>query len=263
MDRKQPKPLYKIVADSIVEQIDRGDLKPNEQLRSEAELIDHYGVGRNTIRHALGELVEQGVLVTVHGVGTFVSDSNNRISKTAEYLYGFSQEMAARGVLVSSKVNEAKIIEADALLSRQLGIQLGAEVVYLNRTRMMDGEPTAIERAYLPHALCRGILDFDFSKESLYEILSTKYNSRPDHADQEIEAALATNEVATLLILEQPAVVLVFHRETRLSNGQVIEYVDSELRADRFRFNSNLRLISSQNNNMVFQRLPINRVSVK
>jgi DNA-binding GntR family transcriptional regulator len=82
------------------------------------------------------------------------------------------------------------------------------------------------------------------------------YHRRPWRAEQEIEASLATNEVARLLKMTQPAVVLVFHRETRLEDGQVIEYVDSELRADRFRFYANLRLMGAPES-VTFRRLPM------
>jgi len=164
--------------------------------------------------------------------------------------------MAERGQTVSSRVVESSLMEADAVLSRRLGIQLGAEVVYLSRLRLVDGEPTALERAYLPHALCPGILQHDFSQESLYQVLSTQYQRVPNHAEQEIEASLATPEVARLLSLKPPAVVMIFHRQTHLADGQVIEYVDSELRADRFRFYANLKLqpVSAPS---VFQRMPV------
>lgn len=250
----EAQPLYKSVADRLLIQIDKGDLKPNERIPSESELGRIYSVGRNTVRHAISELANRGVLTTVQGVGTFVAD--HRLTKTAEFLYGFTQEMQNRGKQVSSKILEADIISADTLLSRRLQIQLGSEVVFLNRLRFMDGEPSAIERAYLPHELCPGILDYDFRTDSLYGTLSNVYDKKPDHAEQEIEASLATPEVARLLELTPPAVVLVFHRETRLADGSVIEYVDSELRADRFRFYANLKL-HSLNDAFVFQRLPI------
>jgi len=247
-------PLYQIVAESISQQVISGELKANQRLPSESELCRIYSVGRNTIRRAISELVNQGVLRTVPGVGTFVVD--NRLDKTAEYLFGFSQEMRMLAKEVTSEVLEAKIISADPFLSRRLQIQLGAEVVFLYRIRFMDDEPTAIERSYLPHTLCPGILKFDFSKNSLYEILSSEYEKMPDHAEQVIEASLATPDVIRLLDLKPPAVVFVFHRETRLSNGQVIEYVDSELRSDRFRFHTNLRLHSSPDD-FSFRRLPL------
>jgi len=247
-------PLYQAVSEAILRQIKSGELKPNERLPSESELCAIYSVGRNTIRRALSELVDDGYLKTIPGLGTFVEDS--RLTKTAEYLIGLTQEMRLHDKEVTSQVLEAKLISADPYLTRRLQVQLGAEVVFLYRVRMMDGEPVAIERAYLPHALCPGILKFDFSKQSLYETLSNAYKRRPYLAEQEIEAGLATDEVARLLHLNPPSVMLVFHRETHLESGEVIEYVDSELRADRFRFYTNLRL-QAMPEESTFRRLPV------
>jgi len=247
-------PLYQAVSEAILRQIKSGELKQNQRLSSESELCSYYSVGRNTIRRALSELVDEGYLKTIPGLGTFVQDSH--VAKTAEYLTGLTQEMKLLQRQVTSRVLEAKLINADPYLTRHLRVQLGAEVVFLYRVRQSDGEPVAIERAYLPHALCPGILKFDFSMQSLYETLSNVYQQQPYRAEQEIEAGIATVEVAHLLNLTQPAVVLVFHRETRLENDEVIEYVDSELRADRFRFYTNLRL-HSESDESTFRRLPV------
>ena len=151
---------------------------------------------------------------------------------------------------------EARIIKADPFLTRRLQIQLGAEVVFIHRLRLLDGEPVANERAYLPHRLCLGILEHDFASESLYQVLSSRYNMKPDYAEQEIVAELATDEVARLFGLTQPAVVLVFHRETFTADDLVIEYVDSEFRGDRFQFYTHLKANVPQQP-FVFQRAPI------
>lgn len=234
------KPLYQALADALLERIHQGDLQPNDRIPSENELVQEYQLGRNTVRHAISELVSQGILKTIHGVGTFVEDS--RLRKTAEYLLGFTSEMQLQGKEVGSQVLDARLIPADPFLSRRLQVQLGAEVVFLSRIRMIDGEPTAIERAHLPHELCPGILRHDFSEASLYQLLSDNYGRHPDHAEQEIAARLATPQVAGLLGLDLPSVVFVFHRETRLADGRVIEYVDSEVRADQYRFQTKLKL---------------------
>lgn len=252
------KPLYQAVSDSILERIRVGEWQPNQLIPSESELGSLYGVGRNTVRHALSDLTARGILKTVQGVGSFVA--GERVSKTAEYLLGFTQEMQMQGRQVGSRVLEARFIPADPFLARRLQIQLGAEVVYLSRLRLMDGEPTAIERAHLPHELCPGILSHDFSNTSLYQVLADEYGCRPDHAEQEIEANLATPQVAELLGLSMPAVVFVFHRETRLADGRVIEYVDSEVRADQFRFYTNLKLHAPVQE-IGFRRMPV-RTSV-
>ncbi len=61
LNSNQAKPLYQIVADTILAQIERGEFSPGERLPSESELVERYGVGRNTVRHALSELADQGV----------------------------------------------------------------------------------------------------------------------------------------------------------------------------------------------------------
>ena len=248
------KALYQQVVDSILEQIQNGELQPGARLPSENTLSEQHQVGRNTIRHALSELSAKGYVESVHGVGTFVTET--LFPKTVEFLYGFSQEMAQRGKNVSSQVIESRIIPADPLLARVLRVQLGAEVVFLNRLRVVDGKAAAIERAYLPHAFCLGILEHDFAEESLYDVLASQYNMKPDHAEQEIGAEIATPQVAELMGLTHPAPVLVIRRETRTAEGRVIEYVESEFRADRFRFYTNLKA-SASSPTAIFQRFPI------
>jgi GntR family transcriptional regulator len=252
------KALYQQIADSILEKIQTGELQPGARLPSEHALSAEHKVGRNTIRHALSDLAAKGYVESVQGVGTFVTETH--FPKTVEFLFGFSQEMAQRGKVVTSQVLEAKLITADPLLARVLRIQLGAEVVFINRLRLVDGKPAAIERAYLPHSFCHGILEHDFSKESLYDVLSTQYNMKPDHAEQEIGAEIATPQVAELMDLDQPASVLVIRRETRTADGRVIEYVESEFRADRFRFYTNLKA-SASSPTAIFQRYPIETVN--
>jgi len=254
LNSNQAKPLYKIVADAILEKIEQGEFKPGERLPSENDLVKTFNVGRNTVRHALSELADMAVIRTIQGVGSFVDTS--RFSKTANYLLGFSQEMELYGKVATNKVLDARIIPADPFLARRLRLQLGAEVVFIHRLRFLDGEPVANERAYLPHRLCPGILEYDFGEHSLYEVLSSRYQMKPEHAEQEILAELATSQVAKLLELKQPAVVLVFHRETYTKNDLVIEYVDSEFRGDRFQFYTHLQA-NAQSKPYIFERSPI------
>jgi len=249
------KPLYKQVYESILHQIREGNLQPGERLPSEHALSEQFGVGRSTIRRALSELVADGFVETVQGVGTFVEE--RRFPKTAQILYGFSQEIEQRGKNVTSQVLNKELITADAFLARRLQVQLGSEVVFLNRLRLIDGEPAAIERAYIPNSLFPAMLDHDFSRESLYEVFSDEYDMKPDHAEQEIRAELATERVANLLGLTLPAVVLIIHRETHAADGQVIEYVESEFRGDRFRFYTHLEA-STEKEFKTFQRFPVN-----
>src|SRR5574341_1497326 len=113
-------PLYQAVSEAILRQIKSGELKPSERLPSESELCAIYSVGRNTIRRALSELVDDRYLKTIPGLGTFVEDS--RLTKSAEYLLGLTQEMRFLQKEVTSQVLEARLISADPYLTRHLGV---------------------------------------------------------------------------------------------------------------------------------------------
>src|SRR4030066_910780 len=119
-------PLYQAVSEAILKRISSGELKPNDRLPSESDLCEMYSVGRNTVRRALSELVDDGYLKTIPGLGTFVEDS--RLLKSAEYLSGLSQEMQIHQKKGTSEVLEAKLISADPFLTRKLQVPLGAEI---------------------------------------------------------------------------------------------------------------------------------------
>ena len=65
---------YMRVADDIAARIASGELAPGARLRSERDLAEHYGVSYGTIRRAMTVLREQGLIVTIHGRGTFVAE---------------------------------------------------------------------------------------------------------------------------------------------------------------------------------------------
>lgn len=72
IDSDGPELVYMVVANHIASKIERGDLKPGQRLPSELDLSDQYGVARMTIRRAMKELRERGLIRSVHGKGTFV-----------------------------------------------------------------------------------------------------------------------------------------------------------------------------------------------
>ena len=189
------KALYQQIADSILDQIETGVLEPGARLPSEHALSEQHGVGRNTIRHALSDLAAKGFVEPVQGVGTFVTETH--FPKTVEFLYGFSQEMAQRGKTAASKLLEAEIITADPFLARTLRVQLGAEVVFLSRLRLVDGvlmflrpelESKRIEIRQSHEQLLPCRLDANLIKQTLLNLLLNAEQAVADHV-----ASLADN----------------------------------------------------------------------
>jgi GntR family transcriptional regulator len=238
LKREAPTPLYLQLKNALVADIDTGRYKPHERLMSERELGEKFQVSRMTVRQALTEMTREGILYTQAGKGTYVSEP--KIKQELETLTGFSQDMAVRGSVASGRVLEARIIPATLSLAAIFSVPANTELVLLSRLRLSDGIPLAIEVAYILHQVCPGILEFDFSKESLYNILSTRYNTSLVRAEQTMESGLASPQEIELLQTTSPAPVLRIERLSYNEQNTLVEFVVSAYRGDRYKFHTRL-----------------------
>jgi DNA-binding GntR family transcriptional regulator len=71
---RKPGLRYVSIADDIESRIRSGELAPGTRLRSERELADYYKVAYVTQRQAMKVLRERGLITTIHGQGTYVSE---------------------------------------------------------------------------------------------------------------------------------------------------------------------------------------------
>ena len=130
------------------------------------------------------------------------------------------------------------VIPAIPQVARALQIAPGADAIVLIRVRLSDGEPLAIETAFLPFALFPDLLRHDFSSESLYHVLEHEYRLTLILAEQTITAALADRREADALGLQLPAAVLKIQRLMRREDGLPVEFVLSSYRGDRYKLHS-------------------------
>jgi GntR family transcriptional regulator len=206
---------------------------------SERELGEKFKVSRMTVRQALTEMIREGILYTQVGKGTYVNES--KIKQELQTLTGFTQDMAARGTMASGQVLEARIIPATLTLAAIFLVPMNTEFVLLSRLRLSDGIPLAIEEAYIRYQICSGILKYDFSRESLYNILATHYNTMLVRAEQTMEASLATPKEAELLQITSPSPLLRIERLSYNEQNLLVEYVISAYRGDRYKFHTTLQ----------------------
>lgn len=239
INRESPDPLYLQIKQLIISEINSGRLQPDQRLPSERELSEQFQVGRMTVRQALNELLHEGKIYTRMGKGTFVLSP--KIDQQLRALTGFSQDVCIRGKQPSSRVLVAKVVPASPVVANALRILPGAEVTLLTRLRLSDGLPLALESAHLPFAPFPNLLSHNFAIESLYHVLKVDYGVTLVHAEQTIEAALATPDEIALLSLIPPAAVLRMERLTFNQDGQPVEYVPSTYRGDRYKFRSILQ----------------------
>jgi GntR family transcriptional regulator len=229
-------PLHIQLAGSLRNQMARKELHPHSRLPSERELCEQYGISRITVRKALSTLVQEGLVYSTIGKGTYVSEPG--YNEELQPLSSFTQDLQRRGVESSSWVLNMEIVPADDEISAVLHIFRGTEVVRLHRLRLANGLPIAIQMAHLPHHLCRDLARFDFSSRSLFEVLQSEYGLILTRTDTVIEAALANPEEADLLQLTPPAAVLTSLQTTYLDNGAVIEFTRSVFHAERYKLHT-------------------------
>src|SRR5215216_4551422 len=237
--REAATPLYLQLKNALVADIDAGQYKPHDRLMSERELGEKFKVSRMTVRQALTDMIRDGILYTQVGKGTYVNES--KIKQELQTLTGFTQDMAARGTVASGQVLEARIVPATLSLAAIFSVPMNTELVLLSRLRLSDGIPLAIEVAYILHQVCAGILEHDFSKESLYTVLATRYNTILVRAEQTMEASLATPREAELLQIISPSPVLRIERFSYNEQNALVEYVVSVYRGDRYKFHTTLQ----------------------
>jgi GntR family transcriptional regulator len=239
LKREASTPLYVQLKNALVADIDAGQYKPHERLMSERELGEKFKVSRMTVRQALTEMIREGILYTQIGKGTYIGES--KIKQELQTLTGFTQDMAARGEVASGQVLDGRILPATLTLAAIFSVPMNTDLVLLSRLRLSDGMPLAIEEAYILHKICPGILAYDFSKESLYHVLSMQYNTILVRAEQTMEASLATSKEAELLQITSLAPVLRIERLSYNEQNTLVEYVKSTYRGDRYKFHTTLQ----------------------
>ncbi|TIC88534.1 GntR family transcriptional regulator [Nocardioides sp. GY 10113] len=206
---------------------------PGTAAPSERELVERFGVARMTVRQALDALVGEGVLERFPGRGTFVAHPRPRRTGVV----GFSEEMARRGVAVTSRTVVADRIPAPPGVARALEMQVDQPVVRWRRMRATDGYATCVADVFLPDALVPGFLEAD-QPVSLYADLEAR-GLRPTRAEDALVAVTA--DAAESSLLEVPiGSALLQHSRRALCGTVPVELSRTVYRADRHTFRLHL-----------------------
>src|SRR3989442_8606422 len=184
--RNSPLPRYYQLKEIMRERVKSNEWKPGDLIPSERELSEKYGISRMTARQALTDLVNEGLFYREQGKGTFVSQ--RKITQQLIHLTGFTEDIRARGQRPGTKVLSSEMRPADEATAEKLRISPGTLIFRLQRLRLADGEPLAIELSQISFKGCERLLEEDLEQNSLYRVLETKYGIPLMEADQELEA---------------------------------------------------------------------------
>jgi GntR family transcriptional regulator len=211
----------------LIEQLGIGNAIPSER-----QLSVDLGVSRLTVRAALDELVREGLLDRRRGSGTFV-----REPKIAQELTmtSFSEEMRRRGMRPASKTLSLATTLAGAYLGRCLHVSPSEPIVVAKRLRLADGESMAIETLHVAEARVPGMTPKDLEERSFYELLSERYGIEIVGGIQTIEPTVTNEEESDALEVPLHSPAFLFERTTRSQTGEIVEFVRSIYRGDRYR----------------------------
>ncbi len=233
------RPKYQRLVDHLRSVI--AELPIGASVPSERALADDSGVSRMTARKALDALEAEGLLRREVGRGTFVARPAVSLPLM---LSSFTEDMRARGLAPSSRLLGTERLVAEPELASVFGIPVGEPLVRVERLRLADGAPFAIERSTLLDAAVPGILDADLASGSLYEILDRDHGIRFDAGHQSIRAALARPGDAAILELGTGDAVLELVR-TSIAAGVVVEHTVSTYPGDRFELSASIAPVTA------------------
>lgn len=230
--RKQP--LYDQLVDLLSDKI-QNEMHPGDALPSERDLAETYGLSRTTVRLAMSELEELGLVTRKHGKGTFVSNVS-RDTTDLMGTYSFTDQMRSLGRVPHTEVIDFEVREASKFVAQNMDLRLGEAVFRMRRLRTADGVPMMLERTYMPVKVFEGLTQRMVESKSLYEIVEQDFRMKIKTAEEAFGARAARPDEARLLKIDEDAPVLHLVRTTYNSKNVVIEYTRSVARADMFEY---------------------------
>ena len=144
---------------------------------------------------------------------------------------------AAANALAFERMTTAEAVLVDVVpASEALGLEPDSPTLYLERLRMVDGEPYLLEQVHLPAERFPGLLASDLEHGSLYEILVTRYGTPIVRARETIEPVLLRGREAKLLAQRSGSPALLVEGLAYAADGSVVEFGRSYVRGDRSRY---------------------------
>ncbi|WP_353816596.1 GntR family transcriptional regulator [Agromyces sp. SYSU T00266] len=235
LDRSGPVPLYFQISSRIEQAIHDGTLPPGSRLENEVALGNRLGLSRPTIRRAIQELVDKGLLVRRRGIGTQVV--HGKVSRGVE-LTSLYEDLERSGQKPDTRVLSTEIGEADERMAEELGVEVGSPVLHIKRLRSAGGVPIAILDNVLPSDFTDIDLG-DLSKHGLYQLLRAR-GVTMRVAKQRIGARDATAHEAGLLDIPKGSAVLTMSRTAFDNSGRAVEWGQHCYRPDLYSFEMTL-----------------------
>lgn len=235
LDRSGPLPLYYQISSRLERAIRDGTIPAGARLDNEIAIGQRLALSRPTVRRAIQELVDKGLLVRRRGIGTQVVQA--RVSRPVE-LTSLHEDLKRSGHTPTTRVLSLERVPADAADAQLLHITEGEEITRIRRLRGTDGSPVAILENLLPPEFS-DITEEALSERGLYEILRAR-GTTIKVANQTIGARRTQGDEHELLDVPKGGPLLTMNRVAFDQNGRVVEAGHHCYRPDLYSFETTL-----------------------
>jgi GntR family transcriptional regulator len=235
LDRKSFVPLYHQLKEDLTKKIATGEWEPETRIPSVRELRAHYKVSSTTVKQALSELIQEGVLYSIQGKGTFVSIPQWPLEYKETTLITDEMRLAsrvrARGKEFWAEVLTVERVLASNLVSTLLAIEDDSEVLEIRRLKKADGIPMLIETTFLSPGVADDIDEADLSR-SLFRILRDKYGILLRRRNETFRPVFLEAPEAELLEQKEGALALLNEQVTYADTSKPVLCGKSLIRGD-------------------------------
>lgn len=187
-------PLYQQISDDIKRKIEQGEYKYGTRIEGENELMQAYGVSRITVRRAITELCDEGLLIKKQGMGTFVEQ--RPITRLFSDVEGFSVSCEKQGLTPSYRLLQMSLVEGKEKERDFLGMKKEERFISTSRLLSASGMPFMQENCYFP---CTERFQFILSanlEQPLYPILEAHGSMPASTCKRVLRMVRASKELA-------------------------------------------------------------------
>ncbi len=238
IDKNNPIPLYYQIKEHLKQQINEGVFKKGEKLPTELWISQTYQASRVTVRRAIDELVQEGIVERKRGQGVYVSTSS--FNRNIQRLTSQFEDLIKSGISTKSQLLSVEETIADAKLSLMLETKKGQKLLRVHRMRYADEKPFSEQIMYINTHYLPNWDPYELEKGSLYHIIEDKYHLKISHANQIITAVMPTNKQMKLFNLKEPEPLMYMQRTTFLESNSPVEHTENYHVASSYKYSITL-----------------------
>ena len=232
LDKSTPIPLYYSLKNIIKNEIDNGNYPPGSMIPTENEISNIFKISRTTVRQAILELVQEGKLYRIRSKGTFIAKPKIIQGISNTYLNGREQTLLTNRI-PSTIVLEFKVVTMPDFMLEICSGDSDSKAIFLYRKRLADNEPIMRNISYMSYDKCSFVLNEDFSKKTIHEVLNSNANTQINRIERIIESVPAGPEDEKVLDMEIGSPVQKIITMRYNSKDELLEYSFSYYRGDQ------------------------------